>query len=289
MRNGMSRVQRRFLIIACMVLFGLGIAGISPLRAQNSIDVKVERWLQVKALSGDVQFLMGSSQNAAQVGDRLANPGDGVRTGNDSSCTLEVDENVGTITLNENTELVIRQLDYAPDDGRITKLTVMQGNVILNLRRFTNRGSELEIETPSAVSGVRGTEFGIIVHPEDQRTAVAAETGEVFATAEGSTVDVPGGFQTLVRLGEEPLEPMPIPERPELDFVVKQEIRNNLRFLVLIGRINPINQVYVADELQTTTEAGDFRYESLAYHGTRVQVRVVTPLGDAETYDISLL
>lgn len=280
-------------MIACSIVLGLGMAWALPFMAQNSlaqnsIDVRVERWLQINSVSGEVQHFTANSRNPAQVGDRLINAGDGIKTGANSACTLEVDINVGTITLSENTELTVRQLDYAPDNGRITKLAVNQGNVILNLRRFTNRGSELEIETPSAVSGVRGTEFGLIVHPEDQRTAVATQQGEVFAAAQGRTVDVTAGLQTLVRVGEEPLEPMPIPERPRLDFMVEQEIRDNLRYLVLAGRINPINQVYVADELQAVTEAGDFRYEVLAYHGAGVQVRVVTPLGDVEIYDISL-
>ncbi|MEM6716027.1 MAG: FecR domain-containing protein, partial [Cyanobacteria bacterium P01_C01_bin.147] len=184
---------------------------------------------------------------------------------------------------------IVEELSLAPDNGRITRLSVPRGNVVLNLRRFTHRGSELEIETPSGVSGVRGTDFGIIVHPEDQRTSVATETGAVFAAAEGVTVDVPNGFQTLIRMGDPPIEPQPIPAEPLFEYRIESAVRDYVRYLVLVGQIDPINQLYVADELQDVTETGEFRYEDFAYHGATVQVSIVTPLGDVTTYDVSLL
>ncbi|NEQ42712.1 MAG: FecR domain-containing protein [Leptolyngbya sp. SIOISBB] len=265
------------------------MALVTPLWAQNSIDVSGDRSLRVQNFSGNVQYFSAGTSYPAQIGDQLTTVGEGVRTGSGSSCTLAVDVGVGTITLRENTELLIRELGFAEDNGRITRLSVPQGNVILNLRRFTHRGSELEIETPSGVSGVRGTEFGIIVHPEDQRTSIATLTGAVFAEAVGTTVDVPDGFQTLMRVGEPPLEPQPIPAEPVFEYQIEEAMRDYVRYLVLIGRIDPINQVYVADELQDVTKTGEFRYESLAYRGATVQVNIVTPLGDVTTYDISLL
>lgn len=285
----MPKVVSKTTLFLGLALFSLSLVLSLPTAAQDAIDVTLDRWLRIQELSGDVEVFTATTSRAAEAGDLIAFTGDGVRTGNDSSCVLEVDINVGTITLLPNTELVIRELDYAPDDGRITRLTVTRGNVNLNLRRFTNRGSELEIETPSGVAGVRGTEFGIIVHPDNQRTAIATAEGEVFAAAQGVSVDVPDGFQTLIRLGEPPLEPMPIPAEPAFDFRVETLFRNGVRFLVLVGQINPINQVYVEDELQEVTDTGEFRYESFAFYGSRLQVRIVTPLGDVFNYDIALL
>jgi hypothetical protein len=283
------RLRRRALIILSLVLLTSVVVAHAPLWAQRSIDVRSDRWLRVKAVSGSVEFFTANTSAAAQVGDLLTAPGDGVRTGQNSSCVLEVDTGVGTITLNENTELAVRRLDFAADNGQITRLTVPYGNVVLNLRRFTHRGSELEIETPTGVSGVRGTEFGIVVHPNDSRTAIATASGAVYAAAEGTTVNVNDGLQTLIRPGDAPLPPKPIPPEPIFDYQISSTIRNRVRYLVLLGRIDPINQVYVEDELQDVTPAGEFRYESLAYHGASLRVRIVTPLGDVTTYDIALL
>ncbi|MGF1457740.1 MAG: FecR domain-containing protein [Leptolyngbyaceae cyanobacterium] len=270
-------------LVSCLLVL------ITPVLAQRSIDLARERWLRVRDLSGEVYFFTEDTRQLAAAGDILAIAGDGVKTGSDSSCTLEFDINIGTIELRENTELIIRSLDYASDDGRVTYLSVPYGNVILNLRKFTNPGSVLEIETPSGVSGVRGTEFGMIVHPDSQSTSVATQSGAVFAAAQGTEVDVPGGFQTLIPLGEPPLEPIPIPDVPQFDFRIEQQLRDYVRYTVLFGQIDPINQVYVEDELQEVTDAGTFQYESAAYLGASVQIKIVTPLGQTATYDIPLL
>jgi len=155
------RLRRRTWMTLCLVLLTSFVVAHAPLWAQNSIDVRSDRWLRISAISGDVEYFRNSTRKVAEVGDFLTAPGEGVRTGANASCVVEVDNGVGTIRLNEHTELTIRALDFAADNGQITRLTVPYGNVILNLRRFTHRGSELEIETPSGVSGVRGTEFGL--------------------------------------------------------------------------------------------------------------------------------
>ncbi|MDB9524709.1 FecR domain-containing protein [Oscillatoria sp. CS-180] len=225
----------------------------------------------------------------AEVGDLLMATGDGVQTEVNASTTLEVDTGVGTIALQENTEIAIQSLDFADDGGYITRLYVSQGGVSLNLRRFTHPSSELEIETPSGVTGVRGTEFGVLVHPSDSRTGVATQSGEVYAEAESVEVSVPEGFQTLIRPGEPPLPPKPIPEEPFFNYQIEIVVRDGLRYLRIVGQIDPINQVYVEDELQQLNELGEFTYEVPAFYGANIDVRIVTPLGDETVYDIPLL
>jgi len=248
--------------------------------SQSSIDVRVDRWLSVESLTGQVEYLSAQSQRSAQVGDYLINVDDGIKTGEDSSSTLRVDTGIGTITLLDNTELRIQRLDFAPDNGRITHLYVSQGNVRVNLRRFSHPGSEFDIETPSGVSGVRGTEFGVIVHPEDSRTGIATQSGAVYAAAQAVTVTVPDGFQTLIRPGEPPLDPTPIPAEPTFTYRIDYLVEGDQRRIELIGKIDPINQVYVDEILQSLNEVGEFRYAVLPYRGATVRVRVVTPLGD---------
>ncbi|HEY9888313.1 MAG TPA: FecR domain-containing protein [Candidatus Obscuribacterales bacterium] len=285
----MLKILRRPLSLLLLVVVGLLLTLMPPSAAQQSINVRIDRWLLVQAIAGEVQFFTPETRRAAQIGDRLIATGYGIRTGNNASCILEVDTGVGTITLQPNTQLEVRNLAFADDNGYITHLYVSQGSVNLNLRRFTHPGSELEIETPSGVSGVRGTEFGVIVHPDDQRTGVATRTGAVYASAQAVTVDVEAGYQTLIRPGEPPLEPTPIPPTPTFDYRVEPVVRNGLRYLRLVGQVDPINQAYVGAALQTLTATGEFQYEVPAYYGVSLQIRVVTPLGDEAVYDISLL
>ena len=102
-------------------------------------------------------------------------------------------------------------------------------------------------------------------------------------------MNVTGGLQTLMRPGDPPLPPQPIPPEPIFDYQIEQTIRGQVRYLMLVGQIDPINQVYVEDELQDVTSTGEFRYRSLAFRGASLDVRIVTPLGDVTTYDIALL
>lgn len=285
----MGRFQRKFGFIIALICIGLLFVLAPHLQAQQAPDARVDRWLTIRELSGSVQYTTADGSRPATVGNLLTTVGDRVRTGRRSSSVIDIDTGIGTITLRENTELEVRYLGFAPDNGRITYLYVPQGSVSVQLRRFTHRGSQFEIETPAGVSGVRGTEFGVIVHPEDSRTGVATESGEVAATAQGGEVEVSGGTQTLIRFGEPPLPPTPIPSVPVFYYRLNSVVRDGLRYWVLVGRIDPINQVYVNDEPQTLDRLGLFNYEILAHRGANLQVRVVTPLGNETAYVVPIL
>ncbi|MBD2033684.1 FecR domain-containing protein [Leptolyngbya sp. FACHB-321] len=132
----------------------------------------------------------------AAVGDRLQAVGDRLNSGNHSTPTLFMDTGVGTVEMSEKTTLRVRQLDIATDNGRITRLEVPTGNVRLQVRPFTNKGSQLEIQTPVSLSGVRDTEFGIAVQPNG-KTGLAVLEGSVVTAAQDQAVGVAQGLQNL--------------------------------------------------------------------------------------------
>ena len=274
------------LAIALAIVFFLAL--IYSGQAQQSVDVRIDRWLAVQAMAGEVSYLHTTTARSAQVGDRLIAVGDGLRTGNAASSLVSVDTGVGTIEVMENTEMRVRNLSFAPDNGRITHLYVPYGLIHLNLRRFTHRGSELEIETPAGVSGVRGTEFGVNVQA-DGRMGIATRSGQVDTWAQARQVSVVAGYQTLVRPGSPPEPPQPIPDRPVFNYRVEPRTAGGNRRLLLIGQIDPINRAYVEGVLQTLNYWGEFGYEIPATQGASVRVTVVTPLGDRAEYDLALL
>lgn len=278
--------RSRIILVFTVALLGL-IVGFAPkIYAQRSISVRVERSMRIKQLTGNVQYLTASATRRANVGDRLTKVRDGIRTGENAASTLEIDTGIGTITLREETEITVKRLDFASDNGRITHLYVSQGQVSVNLRRFTHQGSELEIETPSGVGGVRGTEFGALVQP-DGTTGIATRSGEVAVTAQARTVAVQTGYQTLMRPGFPPTPPTRIPAQPTFEYRVERLFHRGQRLALLIGRIDPINQAYVEGELQTLSLSGEFGY-GVPHRRDRITVTVVTPLGDETEYDIPL-
>ncbi|MEM9808598.1 MAG: hypothetical protein AAF959_25335, partial [Cyanobacteria bacterium P01_D01_bin.56] len=73
-----------------LLLVGLAIAiiGVSSETSARPLSVRVNRWLELRNLSGTVEFLQNGRWSRAQIGQRLSTVGDGVRTGSGSLARL---------------------------------------------------------------------------------------------------------------------------------------------------------------------------------------------------------
>ncbi len=256
--------------------------------ASDSVSVRVNRWLALRHLDGNVTFLTSDQSRPARRGDRLQNVGDGLTTAGDSDATLEVDTQIGTIEVAEQTALKVKALEITPSDGRITRLEVDRGRVRLQVRPFTNPDSRLEIETPAGISGVRGTEFGVNVSP-DGKMGVATLEGNVATSAQGQEVEVPAGFQNVTIPGNPPSQPVPFSNEPRLDYQVERIIRHGIRRIVLNGQVDPTSSVLIKDEPQAIDPEGKFSLVLPAPSRLRLKVTVITALGQEQTYDLDLL
>jgi hypothetical protein len=270
--------------LAILVVLFLAVQGV----AQQSVRVRVNRWLDVQQMTGRVTLYQQNSSRAARVGDRLQNVGDGISTGQQSNAVLAVDTGVGFITVSENTQAIIRTLAIAPDNGRITHLDVPQGQVRLNLRRFTHRGSEVQIHTPAGVSAVRGTEFGVSVQPNG-KTGVATLTGAVSTIAQGQAVAVPGGFQNLTFPGEPPSPAVPLQDNTDLRYTLERQIQRNLRYIRLHGQVDPVNLVFVGETPQDIDREGRFSIRLPAVSRQRLEITVITPLGRQQVHQLVIV
>lgn len=250
--------------------------------AANSLPVRVDRWLEVRQVSGLVSYQRGSTSQPARVGTRLQAVGDSLLTGDRSDARLAVDTGVGFVQVSEKTILRVQRLESVADGGRITYLEVPQGQVRLQVRSFTNPSSELEIRTPANVSGVRGTDFGVSVQP-DGKTGVATLEGGVQVAAEGEAVAVTGGFQNLTVPGEPPQPPVPLTEDTRLDL---QQLTATNRTVRILGQVEPVNLLLVEDELQTLERDGSFEIQVPLPVDRRIAAVVITPLGKRQAYEL---
>lgn len=269
---------------------GIVLAGVllgSTHSVSQPLRVRVERWLELQQLAGGVQFEQGNRARKAQRGDRLQAVGDGVATGKGASAILVVDTGIGTVNVAESTRLRVQELAMAPDNGRITRLQVTQGQANLRIRPFTHRGSQLEIRTPASVSGVRGTQFGVTVQPNG-KTGLAVLEGGVTSLAQGESVLVQSGFQNFTIPGEPPTPPVPLRNDTRL---IQQEfetaIEDGVRRVRFRGQVDPVNSVLVDGVPQVTDRAGQFSttFRPLPSFLT-VKVTVITPLGKQEVYEL---
>jgi hypothetical protein len=254
--------------------------------AQKSLPVRIDRWLAVRQLRGTVTYERGNTSRSAQSGDRLQSVGDGLTTSKSSTASIEIDTGIGVIEVAENTTMRIQSLELAPDNGRITRIQVINGQVRLKVRKFNHGGSRLEIQTPAGSSGVRGTEFGITVQPSG-RTGLATRSGKVTSTGRGKTIFVNGGFQNITIPGEPPSQPVPLRDDPRLQYKLERLIENDIRRFRLVGQVDPVNRVIVAGNPVDTDRDGRFTSILLPVPSyPKIPVEVITPLGKKRVYEL---
>jgi len=273
---------------ACVLGSALLMLGLesSTVRSQpRSVPVRTRRWLEVRQIGGAVRYRSQQGAGQARIGIRLQAVGDSIQTFQNASASLAVDTGIGFVYLSENTTVRIQRLQQLSDGGRLTRLQVTGGQARLKIRSFTNPSSGLRIETPAGWSGVRGTEFGVSVHP-DGKTGVATLEGSVATTAQGQSVAVNGGFQSLVVPGNPPSPPVPLTNNPRLEVNILAPIDS--RTVQIAGQTDPVNLLIVGGVAQNIAQNGQFALR-VPLPGTRsIRAVVVTPLGTKQEYALAV-
>jgi hypothetical protein len=272
--------------ISILLLCGIGVlTGIKVVQARD-INVRVNRWLSLQQLKGQVTYWQNTGSRPARSSDRLQSVGDGASTGKNSSAVLRIDLGIGQVNLSENTRVNVRQLVSTSNGGRVTRLNVATGRVQVQVRPFTNPDSQLEIETPSGVAGVRGTQFGVNVQ-QSGKMSIATNAGSVASSAQGKSVFVNAGFQNFTIPGEPPSAPVPLRNDTTLKYEFVKSFENGVRRLRLEGQVDAVNTVLVNEIEQNTDRNGKFRVELDATSFPQVRVTVLTPLGLRRDYALA--
>ena len=219
------------------------------------------------------------------MGARLQSVGDGIRTGAKSSTVLAVDTGIGFVRVSENTDLRVQQLEKLANGGQITRLEVTGGQARLQVRKFTNPSSKLEVQTPAGLSAVRGTQFGVSVQP-DGKTGVATLEGKVAAIAQGDSVPIQAGFQSLVVPGSPPDPPTPLREDTRLQLQLLESVGGNQARI--IGQVDAVNLVLINDQPLILDRSGQFDVKVPLPSDRRIRAVVTTPLGKQQIYELAV-
>ncbi|MDY7027666.1 MAG: FecR family protein, partial [Spirochaetota bacterium] len=95
-------------------------------------------------------------------------PGDTIRT-NATIAELQLDPNGSIIKLSENTIFTIDELQMSPETSNNFSLTIGR---IRAIAASAGLGNRYQVSTPSAVCGVRGTDFGVIAGANTEQAFV---------------------------------------------------------------------------------------------------------------------
>lgn len=147
---------------------------------------------------------------------------DTIKTGKYSKVVIFfIDET--KISIGSETTIKIKKFMCSPaQNHREGKLNVIAGKARFDLGKFFSKGSSFEVQTPTAVAGVKGTSF--IVHvTSEQLTQLLGLSGTVTVTSIspeiGGEVLLTGGFIISVEDGAPPGDPVPITFDELLDFL----------------------------------------------------------------------
>ncbi len=260
-----------------------------PATPQTEIKARFGRAFILKNPSGQVEIKPNQqSWRRAQANDQLTTIGDQVKTGARSKVDLEMDLGIGTIQVAPATLIQLRSITLNSDGSRVSLFYMPAGSARIKLRRFTNPNTRFELETPAGISGVRGTEFGIVAQPSG-KTSVAVLEGKVNTNAQGEDVSVDAGFQNFTIPGEPPSPPVPLTDSTTLDYQLDKQIVGQKRQLSFVGQVDPVNVVFVNNRVVDTNRQGRFQVAIPLTSFPQLQVIVQTPLGKEQRYDLKLI
>lgn len=135
---------------------------------------------QVTTVSGQAEVKKsGGSKKFKAFKGMAITKGDTIITGKDGKVVMDLDSDK-EVTIGSSTTLTVSELvKNAKALGGKTSLSLLEGKVSIKIKKKLDGDSRFEIETPTAIMGVMGTEF--FVQYENNESYVGVFTGLVSA------------------------------------------------------------------------------------------------------------
>ena len=275
-------IKKHWLLLSLLFIFLLTF---QQALAKNNLHLRVNRYLEVRSIFGNVIYGNQQTSQPANVGTKLQKVGDSIGTGKNSRTMLALDTEIAFVEVAENTKLQIQKLHSTSNNGKVTELLLTGGQVRLKVRPLNNRESRLEIKTPAGITGVRGTEFGVSVQPSG-KTGVATLEGQVVTSAQGKTVSVNKGFQSLIIPGKPPSPPVRLRDDTILQIKILADMGNQQAKIA--GKVDPVNLIILANEPLITNQNGEFEVITALPNNRKIAVSITTPLGKKQKYELAV-
>ncbi|WP_017756670.1 fibronectin type III domain-containing protein [Calidifontibacillus oryziterrae] len=140
--------------------------------------VDAARVAVIKEVQGEVYIKKGNGSREFKAKDGMSlSEGDSVRTVKKSSANIVYDDGSKT-TVAPSSKLSISKLKDK-NNGKQTKVKVVSGKVWNSVKSLSNANDEYDVETPTAVMGVRGTHFLVTTDPITGEASVSVLDGMV--------------------------------------------------------------------------------------------------------------
>ncbi len=199
----------------------------------------------VAAVEGQGEIGHGGNWNAATPGASV-HEGDQLRTGRPGRLKV-VFRDDSVVTVSDESVVTIDKQVFDPDRGRVESLIgLLQGKLSTLVGEYYNRpGTAYEVKTPTAVGGVRGTEFAVSFDPDTEVTEVVGISGHVVVH---SVIDPTGPGVLLTAHEASTVLPGQLPTAPRrLDDTLFRQDLEGIDFMGMRG----VGSVNLASGLQS--------------------------------------
>ncbi|SFG91140.1 FecR domain-containing protein [Neptunomonas qingdaonensis] len=212
----------------------------NPQKLQPGTRIRVPlAWVKQTAVDAEVVALHGEALlTRADKSVHKVKIGDHIRLGDqldvELASTLSVKFADGSVaTVHESSRVQFNHLSQYSDSGMVdTRFRLEKGRVDTHAIPAKGAGSRFEIQTPSAITAVRGTEFRTSVVDSDQISRVEVLKGKVAVKGQSTSRAIPAGYGTRVEPRKAPIAPVKLLPAPVLEDIpaVVREVGWSLRW-----------------------------------------------------------
>jgi len=122
-----------------------------------------DRHATIQSMIGSVKVRKGDAAVWKDAKPKMSiTEKDAIRTFVESQAEILTSEG-SVIRLDENTTMEMATFNQNPNGSQTTKVAVLSGTLLSNVKKLINTGSKFEFETPTATASIRGTRVGLEV------------------------------------------------------------------------------------------------------------------------------
>lgn len=185
---------------------------------------------------GDATIIRpGEGTLPATVGMLLIT-GDKIQCADDSFVTVEFEDR-SQMRVQDNSTVLLEELKIFGDYGLVdTLIHLDEGRTENSIPEDATTGTRFRIQTPSAISSVRGTDFRVGTLEAQSGTTSEVLAGTVDVSGEKRNIKVANGFGTVTAQGAPPTSPVELLPPPDLSAT-----SGYYESLPLVIRVNPLD------------------------------------------------
>ncbi|MCV6609476.1 MAG: FecR domain-containing protein [Amphritea sp.] len=249
----------------------------NPRQMQPGTRLRIPlKWIRSNPVPARIHSFKGqvtlhkATGESEQIHDQspLIQLGDTLQTGPDSNAAIRFADDT-IITLYANSLIRFDHLSAHGSTGMVdSRLKLLKGRMDTRVTPAEGPGSRFEIETPSAISAVRGTEYRASVAQDEASSNIEVLHGKVAVNGAGQQRLIKAGFGTQVDSGTAPRKPVRLLPAP-----VWEAFRQPIRKTNLMLSWQPL-QAAQAYRVELSASSG---FETLLWQQRGEHNRVALP------------